>query len=422
MKTQQVAISKFRIRAYRSCKSTTFHPSKSLTALIGPNGAGKTNILNAIQLLRHNRRRARVGEGLQLKCQIEADFTFRKQVVYFKSRIVVRANEKNVDEVIQSTEKWNFKNLGWSNQWVSTAEANLLSYDDAALNQPLLYRRTSLGVRFVSPDEYPLLRRQSSSKKFVALPKLAKDAFRAIQGFRSNIAYYSASQFTNPSLCPTSFEVDEDGDLVEAFRPRQEHTQFIASIYQLSRENRTAYDRYLSLVKKNGIGLIDDLKWKAVPFKSTAYEVQSGGKIINKKRQRTLIVPTIQIDRSQLSFNQLSEGTFRALALLFYVVTNESSLLLIEEPEVCVHHGLLKSLIEIMREFSKRKQIVISTHSDFIIDTLKPEQVFLVRNERINGTTVSAISKTMSNKEFGALKKYLEEAGTLGEYWKHSGF
>jgi predicted ATPase len=135
-----------------------------------------------------------------------------------------------------------------------------------------------------------------------------------------------------------------------------------------------------------------------------------------------MIIPTVHVGASQLSFNQLSEGTLRTLALLFYVVTDKSELLLLEEPEVCVHHGLLRSLIEIIKEYGRSKQIVFSTHSEAVLDSLKPEQVLLVDRKKNRGTTVAAISAWMSHSGYAALKNYLSTTGNLGEYWRHSGF
>jgi predicted ATPase len=135
-----------------------------------------------------------------------------------------------------------------------------------------------------------------------------------------------------------------------------------------------------------------------------------------------MVIPTVHVGSAQLSFNQLSEGTLRTLALLFYVTTDKSELLLIEEPEVCVHHGLLKSVIEIIKEFGKSKQIIFSTHSEVVVDNLSPEQLLLVRRQEDSGTTVVPISKAMSNTGYAALKKYLAVTGSLGEFWRHSGF
>jgi predicted ATPase len=167
--------------------------------------------------------------------------------------------------------------------------------------------------------------------------------------------------------------------------------------------------------------LIGKINWNETKFSTKAYEVRAGGKVITKERDRRLIVPTVTVGESELSFAQLSEGTFRTLALLFYIVTDRSQLLLIEEPEACVHHGLLTSVVNIIQEFSAEKQIIFSTHAEAVLDRLEPEQVRLVSRKK-SGTQVNAISAKMSARKFGALKEYLITEGTLGEYWRHSGF
>ena len=58
-----------------------------------------------------------------------------------------------------------------------------------------------------------------------------------------------------------------------------------------------------------------------------------------------LVVPQFVIGTNALSPNDFSEGTFKTITLLFYLMTEKSSALLIEEPEVCVHHGLLSSIV-----------------------------------------------------------------------------
>ena len=181
------------------------------------------------------------------------------------------------------------------------------------------------------------------------------------------------------------------------------------------------YKRYLNTVNKEGIGLIDDISFNEVNMPSSSYEVQSGGKIKTIERNRLLIIPSFSVDGSQLSPNQLSEGTFKTLALLFYILTDESKLLLIEEPEVCIHHGLLNSIIALIKSQSKQKQIVISTHSDFVLDQLDPENLVLVKRQPNKGTKATLLSKSMSKNDYKALREYLEESGNLGEYWREGG-
>jgi predicted ATPase len=103
-------------------------------------------------------------------------------------------------------------------------------------------------------------------------------------------------------------------------------------------------------------------------------------------------------------------------------MTEQSSALLIKEPEVCVHHGLLSSIMELIKDYSKRKQIVVSTHSDFVLDRVEPRNVYQVTRSAEDGTDIRHLAKEMSAQEMKALKNYLETEGNLGEYWRHGGF
>ena len=87
-----------------------------------------------------------------------------------------------------------------------------------------------------------------------------------------------------------------------------------------------------------------------------------------------------------------------------------------------MHHGLLSSILELIKTQSKYKQIIISTHSDYVLDKLKPENIVLIKKDKVNGTIANSLSKSLSKNEFSALKKYLKLSGNLGEYWKEGGF
>jgi len=50
---------------------------------------------------------------------------------------------------------------------------------------------------------------------------------------------------------------------------------------------------------------------------SSSYEVQSGGKIKTIERNKATYYSSFSVDGSQLSPNQLSEGTFKTLACFF---------------------------------------------------------------------------------------------------------
>ena len=418
MAAGRVKLKSFRLKGYRSCKATelTFEPT--VTVLIGPNGSGKTNLMHGLRLLSGNRRRILRGgperDQYALRSQIYGDFSVGKKGLRLKVEITFRPGSNGADIPLSAKETWDLTEFGIKEPWVKIQHVGTLRIGGAVL--------LDYGQKYNSKLSIVHQRRGKAST-VSTLEQDAADAVAAVNKFRSNIDYYSASQFTNPSACPTSFEVDEDGDLADPVLARRNtQLRFVHDLYRISVDDEDAYNNYLNLVGVDGIRLVEEINWQETTFSSTSYEVRSGGKIINKKRERILIIPVVTVSGQQLSFDQLSEGTFRTLAILFHLMTDTGSLLLLEEPEVCVHYGLLASVIEVIKDRSARKQIVISTHSEALLDSMVPEQIRLVKRGERSGTKAIALSRSMSAKRFGALKDYLRSEGNLGEYWRHSGF
>ena len=108
---------------------------------------------------------------------------------------------------------------------------------------------------------------------------------------------------------------------------------------------------------------------------------------------------------------RLSDGTLRYLSLLAVLLHPEPPpLICIEEPELGLHPDLLPTLSDLMCEASERTQLIVTTHSDVLVDTLtdKPESVVIC--EKHDGQT------EMRRLEKSDLAKWLEEY-RLGELW-----
>lgn len=76
---------------------------------------------------------------------------------------------------------------------------------------------------------------------------------------------------------------------------------------------------------------------------------------------------------------QMSDGTLRALAILLAALyQSERTLLVIEEPEVAIHLGALRTLVDLLRAQSERAQVLITTHSADIVDALPIEALRVV--------------------------------------------
>ncbi len=110
------------------------------------------------------------------------------------------------------------------------------------------------------------------------------------------------------------------------------------------------------------------------------------------------------------SFQQISDGTLRLLAFIT-ALSLEPTLAAFEEPENCVHPYLLETLVDLVRKSGK--QVIISTHSPYLLDHVKPEEVLLVLKE--HGET--RIKRLTSTREVSVVKEFLENGGTLGEAW-----
>ena len=115
--------------------------------------------------------------------------------------------------------------------------------------------------------------------------------------------------------------------------------------------------------------------------------------------------------RRKVPATRLSDGTLRYLCLLAILCDpNPGPLVCIEEPELGLHPDVLSTLAGLMREASKRTQLVITTHSDILVDafTDAPEMV-LVAEKSDEGTCVERLD---AEKLKHWLSKY-----SLGELW-----
>ena len=109
--------------------------------------------------------------------------------------------------------------------------------------------------------------------------------------------------------------------------------------------------------------------------------------------------------------DQFSDGTLRLLGLLWTLLESESVLLL-EEPELSLHVGIVSELAYLIYKMraSKNQQVLVSTHSDVLL--AQPE---------IDGTEVLMLTPTKSGTEVKiasdseAVKQLLEADFTVGE-------
>ncbi len=398
------------IENYRSCVRTSLDLHPQLSVLIGPNGSGKTNILQSIMLLNRWAQR-----GVRFSPPVMARGTSRIRAILQAGRVTAALNA-SFDGF--KSEPSNYRR-DVAQKWVLTEQNGQAMALSVPLSLPAI--AGSEWSDLYRPKSFHLVTTYHRHQHFhrTKVPDWVARAMVQVAVFCDGIKYYSASQFTNPSSCPVSFEVEE-GVRQSAVRYR-DHRAVLYGMYSLKESGRSSYARFIDIVGPDGLRLINGLSFRKVRTSSNEYSVRVVGKVEVRRRNKLLIVPQFKIGRLTLSPNQLSEGTFKTLALLFHVITEDSTALMIEEPEVCVHHGLLSSILELIKTYSERKQMIISTHSDYVLDHVQPENVFSVSINKSTGTVARHMPKTMNRKEFSALKEYLATEGNLGEYWREGG-
>jgi predicted ATPase len=108
---------------------------------------------------------------------------------------------------------------------------------------------------------------------------------------------------------------------------------------------------------------------------------------------------------------RLSDGTLRWIALLTILLNpNPAPVTCLDEPELGLHPDAIHTLADLLVEASTRTQLIVTTHSDALIDafTETPEVVCVC--EKVEGSTV------IRRLDKGRLKVWLDQY-SLGKLW-----
>lgn len=112
-----------------------------------------------------------------------------------------------------------------------------------------------------------------------------------------------------------------------------------------------------------------------------------------------------------------SDGTLKMLAYLTVLYDPEPPQLIgIEEPENHLHPRLLPELAEECRRASSKTQLMVTTHSPFFVNGLKPNEVVIIFRDS-NGFTQSIKASDMKG-----INEFIQEGALLGNLWMENHF
>ncbi len=355
---------------------------RPLNVLIGPNGSGKSNLIEAIGLLQAApsdfaasirdggyigdwiRRGEPTAESAQIEVEIEnpKGQALRYQIAFAERGQRFELTEERVENIYPSqgyaTPYLYFERRG------GRAALNYRNKGERQLRPEEIEPEQSILSQRKDPDHYPEL-------------TYIGEAFGRIRLYREWIfGRYTPPRLPQKADLPNDF-LSEDG-------------KNLGLILNRFRREPEAKARIIDALQKLYDGVVD-------------FEISvEGGTVQVFFQEDSIIVPA----------TRLSDGTLRYLCLLAILChPKPPPLVCIEEPELGLHPDILPTLSDLLREASKRCQLVVTTHSDVLVDALTDTPESVVVCEKRNGRT------GMRRLDKADLSDWLDRY-SLGELWR----
>ncbi len=350
-----------------------------LTVLIGPNGSGKSNLFEAIGLLQAAPRLlatpVREGGGIRgwiwmghpgSTAIIEATIDSPRATQPLRHRIDFTETSQMfslVDEVVD-TDEYNGASFTYRYRWgLDGPRLAIGNQEPRELRKGSVSQDESILSQFKDPDRFPEL-----------------DDLRM---FYEGIRLYREWTFGRSTI----FRQPQRSDV----RPLPLDEDF---------SNLGMFLSQLRMDPKTKTSLIDKL--------SDAYEGLTdfelnfeGGTVQVFFTEGELAVPA----------TRLSDGSLRYLCLLAILLDPDPPPLVgIEEPEMGMHPDLIPKLADLLVDASQRCQLIVTTHSDILVDALSDNPDAVVVCQKHDGQT------SMRRLDSSDLSQWLEKY-RLGELW-----
>jgi predicted ATPase len=109
----------------------------------------------------------------------------------------------------------------------------------------------------------------------------------------------------------------------------------------------------------------------------------------------------------------LSDGTLTIFALIIVLYFEDKPLIIIEEPVSHIHPFLVARVISMMKESSKRKQVMITTHTTEVVKHASIENLLLVSRDNEGFSIISRPAdkeevRTFLENEIGIEELYVQ--------------
>ena len=332
-----------RIQGFRRLQDVEIQ-LRPLCVMIGANGAGKTSILDVLSLL------ANSAAG-RLSSSMSELGGLSNVVSYGTAKELLLG----VDMAISANQPLQYR-LGVRPEGVAYhIEQESLSQKREAKESPF-YHLISKGssIQYFDGTRGKLLRPNWEHDPLETSLSQVSKMFREAEDFRRRLA--SSTFYHVLDVGPRAL-IRLPQPMQPATLPGKNGEELISCLYNLRETERPRFEA------------IEDALAAAFPrFERLDFPPVAAGTLALLWREKGVTKP--------FYMNQLSEGTLRFLWLATLLQSpGLTSLTLLDEPEVSLHPELLSLLAGLLREASRRTQIVVATHSDRLVRFLKPDEV-----------------------------------------------
>jgi predicted ATPase len=360
-----------------SFKDTTVEFS-SLNILIGANGAGKSNLIEAISLLQAApvdfQSAILRGGGVRVWASLSGPHP--SPIASLECRVLDREQDSQLLYHLQFSEE--ARGLVLIKEWLRSASGGEIYFDRTQAHVSFGSAPPSANESGGLPLTESVLASFRSPIDTTPITRIGRE-FERIRIFREFMTGPTAQSRHGISASVPKAFLNETGDNLALVL---QELDFRGALEDVRRYLRRLSDRFRDVKVRLDSGI------------AKAYLWESG-----------LIEPLPAV--------RVSDGTLKFLCLLAVLLhPDPPPLICIEEPEIGLHPDALRIVAEALIEASERTQLIVTTHSEALVDAMseKPESVLVCERDFDNSTQF----KRLSMRELDAwLEKY-----TLGELWK----
>lgn len=412
------------------CHTDTKLTFGKLTAIVGQNGTGKTTVLKAVEQAEKLARTNTGGKisGLWTRESIDTFFDSSIIIPTFQASPSQDEKKQNVSEVnfcfgisVNSTE--DKESAGYVTKYDLFGWAVKFGKDKTIWQPELSSMQWSKWKRLDVSNSLYYVADEESAWDNINWP--GDEGPYRIQGY-SNILRDSIWKRIHVGTCRylkvavhTLREASYTDDIEPKLAPDASNLSSVLA--DLMTSNRKKFVEILTALQGVVPSILDIRATRCPVTLQEASTVTVNRKEIPYFEDR--VVPGFQLrfDTStgkNLPATSISDGTLYTLALTTLIATSGlETLILIDDVESGLHPSAQRALvrqIKALQEQNKGLQIIMTTHSPYVIDELEANQVWLLHQNSDEGVAAKMLSEHPRAKE--AL-----EVLTTGEFWTSEG-